>query len=186
MRLTVDVDEKMLQDVQTRLGDLHKKAPNAISGALNRAIANVNTNIGKEIRKEYVIKAGDIKETITVSKASRAKLSATARSKGNLIGLDKFKVSPKTINPNRKSSIKIGVKKSGVKQVMGAFVADLGGVKVFKRKDKDRLPIQRLFGPSVPQMLANEDIRAEIEKQGQETFDQRLEHEINRIIERGK
>jgi len=183
MNLTVNVNENMVRQVQRKLGEFHKQAPNAISRALNRAATNINSNIKKEVRKEYNIKASDISETLRKTNSSRSNLKAEVRSSGALIPLDRFKVSPKTVNPKRKSKIKIAVKKDGLKTVMGAFVADINGTKIFQRVTKSRLPINRLFGPSVPQMLGNEEIRSEIERQGQETFNIRLEHEINRILE---
>lgn len=186
MRVTVDVDEKMIQQVQDKLGKFHKQAPAAISRALNRAATTVNATVRKEVRKVYNIKAKDVSDTLKKTKATRSDLRAAVISSGSPIGLDKFKVSPKTVNPRRKSPIKIGVKKSNLKRVMGAFVADVNGIKVFKRKTKKRLPIERLFGPSVPQMLENENVTDVVKKKGQDTFDQRLEHEINRILERGR
>lgn len=187
MRLTVDVDRNMIVDIQRQLGEYHNKAPTAISRAMNRAATNINSNIKKEVRKEYNIKAGDIKDNMEKPiRSTKNRLKAEVRSIGRPIGLEKFKVSPKTVNPKRKSPIKIGVKKDGVKAVMGAFVADINGKKVFERTSKSRLPIRKLFGPSVPQMIGNEEVRTEIERKGQETFQNRLEHEIGRILERGR
>ncbi|SFP11059.1 phage tail protein [Salibacterium halotolerans] len=186
MKMSVEVDEKLLEEVQSRLGAFQKKAPNAISNALNRASSNVRSNISKEIRKEYVIKAGDVKETLSKGKARRGDLSTEVRSQGSVIPLNRFKVSPKTVNPTRKKPIKIGVKKGSTKEVRGAFVADINGPKVFSRHGKSRLPISRLFGPSVPQMLDNEEIRQEINDQGVETFYERLDHEIFRLYEKGR
>lgn len=186
MRISVDVDEKLLKDVQQKLGQFHKKAPNAISSALNRATTTVNSTLKKEIRKDYHIKAGDVQSTLVVTRATLSNLGSEVRSKGNLIALDKFKVSPKTINPRRKSPVKVAVKKSGSKPLPGAFMAEINGPKLFKRTGKKRLPIQRLFGPSIPQMLGNEGIREEIESQGQQTFHIRLNHEINRMIDKGR
>lgn len=186
MKLTVEVDKKHIEFVEDRLGDFHKQAPNAISRALNRAATNVNSNIKKEVRNEYNISAGDISSTLKKINANRGSLKAEVRSSGALIPLDRFKVSPKTVNPKRKSQLKIGVKKDGLKTIMGAFVADINGKKIFQRTTKSRLPINRLFGPSVPQMLGNEEIRSEIERQGQETFNNRLEHEIDRILAKGR
>lgn len=184
MRMTVEIDKRMLRDVQRKLGSFSKKAPNAISNALNRAMSNINSNVKKEVRAKYNIKAGDVQDTLKKIRASRGSLAAGVHSKGGVIGLDKFKVSPKTVNPRRKTPIRVGVKKGGMKSAGGAFVADISGAKVFKRRGKRRLPIQRLFGPSVPQMLDNKEIRARIEQQGQETFQKRLDHEINRILGR--
>lgn len=186
MRVSVELDESHLKSVQLRLGQFSKKAPNAISNALNRATTNMNTNIKKEIRKEYHIKAGDINATLSKTRASKGSLSASVKSKGHLIGLDKFKVSPKSINPKRKSLVTIAVKKSGGKKVKGAFMADVNGAKLFMRLNKSRLPIRRLFGPSIPQMLgSNEEVRDYIEAEGKETYDRRLDHEISRILDAG-
>jgi hypothetical protein len=186
MKLEMRFDKQVLRDTQRKLGDYHKKAPLALSRALNRAASNVTSNISKEVRKEYNIKAGDVKATLTKTKASAGNLSAVVSSKGNVIGLDKFKVSPKTVNPKRKKSIKVGVKKNGVKEILGAFVANIYGTKIFKRKTKSRLPIERLYGPSVPQMLKNQDVRNKIEQEGMVTFRNRLDHEIERILENGR
>ncbi|MFC4403316.1 phage tail protein [Gracilibacillus xinjiangensis] len=175
----------MITEVEKKLGGFHKQAPSAISRALNRAVTTVNSNVKKEVRKEYNIKAKDVSETLQKTRANKSDLRASVTSKGSPVGLDKFKVSPKTINPNRKSPIKIGVKKSSLTKVMGAFVTDINGSKVFKRSGKSRLPVERLFGPSVPQMLGNENVVQVIEEKGQETFQKRLEHEIGRILKKG-
>lgn len=186
MRMIVQVDERMLREVQAKLGSFSNKAPNAIARALNRAATNIKSNMSKEVRKYYTIKASDIKSTILKYRASRSNLSASVVSRGNPIGLDKFKVSPKTVQPNRKKPIKVGVKKDGLKVVLGAFVADVAGIGVFERTTKARYPIRRLYGPSVPQMLGNVHVREEIGKQGYETFQKRLDHEINWILEKGR
>lgn len=186
MRLVVGVDETTLKYVQYRLGDFSKRAPNAISNALNRGITNVGSNIRKEVRKEYHIKAGDVNATLSRHRANRGSLTATVESKGHLIGLDKFKVNPRTINPRRKTPLRVAVRKSSGNTVGGAFMAEVNGPKLFMRVKKSKLPIRRLFGPSVPQMLGREEIRDFVMNEGQNTFERRLEHEINRILEVGR
>lgn len=185
--LRVDVDKDMIVDVQKRLGDMYTKAPNVISKSLNRTITNVNSNIKKEVRERYHIKARDVSDNLNKPvRSSSSRLFAEVKSTGGPIPLDKFKVSPKTVNPNRKSPIKIAVKKDGVKKVMGAFVADINGKKVFKRTTDARLPIKRLFGPSVPQMLGDEDVQENVNTKALETLNKRLDHEISRILDKGR
>lgn len=183
--ITAEIDEKLLNEVRKRLGDFQKKTPQAISSALNRAVSNVATNVGREIRQEYTIKSGDVEATLEKTRANKSNLSAIVRSKGELVPLDRFKVSPKTVQPRRKKPIKVGVKKGGLKTTLDAFVSDINGIKVFKRTTQKRLPIRRLFGPSVPQMLGNEEIIAKIDAAGSEMFLRRLDHEIDRILQRG-
>jgi len=185
MRPTINVNESVTDEVKRRLGAFEKKAPQVVASALNRAMTNVATNISKETRKSYHIKATDIKKTISKTRATRANIDAIVVSRGNLIPLDRFKVSPRKVSPNRKTPIKAAVKKTGAKKLKGAFVADVHGIKVFKRQTDRRLPIDRLFGPSVPQMLDNEVNRRQINIEGRNTFYRRLDHEIDRILSRG-
>jgi hypothetical protein len=182
---TVKIDRDLLHDVQKRLGSFSNKAPNAIANALNRAITTVASHVSREVRKEYNIKAKDVKATLKKVRATRANLSAMVSSQGEVVPLDRFKVSPKTPQPKRKKPIKVAVKKTGLKPLLGAFVADINGIKVFKRVTKHRLPIQRMFGPSIPQMLGNEEIRNKINREGEKMFYKRLDHEINRILSKG-
>jgi hypothetical protein len=185
MNVSVNVDTQLLHEIQSRLGNFSNKAPNVISNALNRAMTTVAARVSQETRKEYTIKAADIKATLSKQRASKASMKAIVESKGELIPLDKFQVSPKTPQPKRKKPIKIGVKRNSRKEVTGAFVASINGNKVFTRSGVKRLPIKRLMGPSVPQMIANEEIRAKINQAGFEQFNNRLDYEINRLLDRG-
>lgn len=187
MVVTVNVDEKRIKEIQNQLGSMGGRAPQAISRAMNRAIAALDVEANKGIRKKYHVKAGDVKSATTRKKTSPSKLSASVEMAGSPMGLDKFKVSPKTVNPKRKSQLKISVRKDrGAKTIGGAFNANIAGVKVMKRTGKKRLPIDRLFGPSVPQMAKNEEVSLAAGRRGGVVFEERLRHEIGRLIERGK
>ena len=178
------VDAQAVQTIQNRLGQFANKAPNVIANALNRTVSNISTNISKEVRGEYNIKASDVKATLKTFRANKSNLSAAVISKGKPIGLDRFKVSPKTENPKRKSQLKITVKKGETKQIPGAFVANINGIKIFKRDTNKRLPISRKFGPSVPQMVDNEPTVEKINQQSWATYQTRVTHEINRVLSR--
>lgn len=182
MSVKIVIDDAALKDVQQKLGTIAYKAPNVIANSLNRSISNMNSNIQKEVRKDYHVKAGDIKKSLNSVRASPNKLVAQVTSKGKLMGLDKFKVTPKTVNPKRKSQLKIAVKKDGVKQIMGAFVASIHGTKIFKREGKKRLPIERLMGPSIPQMIGNEEKVEVIEQQSWITYNKNLNHYVNHLL----
>ncbi|MEK4713470.1 phage tail protein [Sporosarcina sp. FSL K6-5500] len=179
MSVIINIDDAAFRDIQRRLAEIPNKAPNAISAALNRTVTNVATNLNKEVRKEYTIKAGDVKGTIKKRTANRGDLRASVKSTGGVIPLDKFKTS----KLGRKQ-VKVAVKKGQLKKVLGAFAADISGPKIFKRKTKKRLPINKLFGPSVPQMAGESSIAERINNQASETFERRLDHEINRLLAR--
>lgn len=142
MVVTVNVDEKRIKEIQNQLGAMGGRAPQAISRSMNRAIAALDVEANKGIRKKYHVKAGDVKSATTRKKSSPSKLSATVEMAGSPMGLDKFKVSPKTINPKRKSQLKISVRKDrGAKTIGGAFNANIAGIKVMKRTGKNGYPL---------------------------------------------
>lgn len=182
MSIRIIADEAELRRVQQQLGQLQHKAPNMISRAMNRSITNIKANVPKEVRKDYNVKATEVKDTLKIMKASASKLQAEVKSTGKVLGLDKYKVSPKTVNPKRKSQLKISVKKSNTKQILGSFIANINGTKVFKRDGKARLPISRLMGPSVPQMIGNESNVERINQSAYAMYESRINHEINRVL----
>ena len=180
MRIVVDDDE--LKRVRQQLGELQHKAPNVISRALNRSLTNINTTIRKGVRTKYTVQATDVKDRLDSVRASPSKLAAKVTAKGRPIGLDKFKVSPKTVNPRRKKQLKISVKKGSAKEILGAFIGNQGNEKVFIRDGKPRLPISRLFGPSVPQMIGNNEVVEQINQSAYETYHKNINYEINYLL----
>lgn len=174
---TITVDHQLVKDTQRRLRGIEKKAPDAISKALNRTLTMLVTSISKEIREDYHIKAADIKKTITKKNANINDLSGSIKSRGRVIGLDHFKKS------QNKTVLKVAVKKTGLKPLDSAFLANKNGEKIFVRTSKKRLPIKRLYGPSVPQMFKNREVKEKLALQADTNFKNRLNHEINRLVE---
>lgn len=185
-----------VEEIEKRLGNFKSQTPLVLSRAINRAIQNVKKNMGKETSQLYYISSSDVKKTVKVTKASKGSLKAAAISSGAGIELTKYKVSPKTPVRYRGASrsprvYKAGVKKSGgLKPLDGdpkSFVAVMksGHVGVFTRKGGKSLPIKQLYGPSVPQIVKNEDIMTKINKEASETLQKRIDAEINNILRKG-
>lgn len=182
MSIRIVVDDAELQRVQGMLGEFKHKAPNIIASAMNRSITNIKANVPKEVRKDYNVKAAEVKDTLKILKANASKLQAEVKSTGKVLGLDKYKVSPKTVNPKRKSQLKISIKKSNTKQILGSFIANINGVKVFKRDGKKRLPISRLMGPSVPQMIGKQEKVDKINRDAYVMYERRINQDINHFL----
>jgi hypothetical protein len=184
-----------IEDVEKRLGNMKAKAPLVVSRAINRAISNVKKNMGKETSSNYYISSGEVKKTVKVVKASKSSLKAAAISSGSGIALSKFKVNPGTPvryrGKSRSPSVyKAGVKKSGVKALDGnpkAFIAIMksGHKGVFEREGRESLPLKQLYGPSVPQMVKNDDVMKIINKDANETLQKRINVEINNVLRKG-
>ena len=56
------------------------------------------------------------------------------------------------------------------------------GTGVFERETSKRFPVQELMGLSTAQMVENENIMQTLEEEAQTVVNERLEHEIERIL----
>lgn len=182
--MEVDISLEGVKEAEKMLKEFPRRVPGAVSNAINRSLTNMRANARKEVRQNYEIKAKDFNRTIKRKNSTRSTLAGAVTSEGQIVPLDRFKVSPKTVQPRRKAQLKITIKKGETKQITGAFVANIHGIKIFRRKTNKRNPIDRLFGPSVPQMLGKESVVKEIERKGMDMFRRRLDHEVHRILER--
>lgn len=183
----IKIDAPKIKEVEKQLGEFKKQAPSVIARALNRAVENTRTNAVRKTTEQYGIKAKDVRATISIVKANKNTLGAVVKSKGPMLPLSKFKVNPSNPRPkNPPKVLKVAVKKNGLKEILGAFVADVNGNKVFRREGKSRLPIKQLFAPAVPIMIGNANVLDYIESEALKVFDKRLDHEINRALGSGK
>lgn len=158
---------------------------------INRVAQRTRTAVTREAAKDYVIKVGDVRKTIDIKKATRNGLMAKVISKGNNIELKKFKVTPmKVQHRGRKNKrLKAKVKKNGsYKMLESAFVAKLSkqpDINVYERVGRERHIVNKLFGPSVPQMIKNESVLNRISRTAEEWLDSEVNRQVARWISKG-
>jgi hypothetical protein len=195
--------------VELRLGQFaEQQAPGVISRALNRAATAARTAAIKEIRKTYYLPHNadgskmSIDQIAKVVKASKNKLGALIISRGNAIPLDRYKYTPSAPSPqNPPNAVRVSVKKTGLKDLMHVFVADInhnGKYLLMERtgkiitaskgryKGKQRELMEHKFGPAIPEMFNQPNIRNASQKRGAEEYEKRLDHEIKRVWEANK
>lgn len=182
INLKIQADERMLKDVEERLGSMKFKARNVLNSALNRALTNADANLRKEIRRDYNVAAGAIKGASKRRKSTTSTLGAELKINGRPLGIDKFKVTPKTVNGNRRKPLKATVKKGRTASLGDSFVANLNGIKIFKRRGVKQYPIDRIFSVSIPQMADDTAIVEQVQKEANLMFLKRVEHEISRLL----
>lgn len=174
-----------LKDIQERLPS-EKDARTAAMHAINRATAAGKVAATREVVKLYTVKRAKINERVTTSRASVGNLEASVSWRGRPIGLADFQVNPSKPQPTLRPVLSANVLKStGLKPVPGAFLANVrSGLRAFERSGSSRLPIEALYGPSVPEMLGNESVVEAIETRANEVLEARLEHEITRMLDK--
>lgn len=190
--MQVEIKTIGLDRIEKMLAGFENKAPSVLFNVVNRVASNIRKNISKEVLKKYGIKSADVKKSITTKRASTSDSTCFVRTSGSTIPLYKFRAKPKDaistkgMKIKKRPKVKAKVlKSSSLKTIKSAFIAKMGSghAGVFRRKEKSR-KIKELHGPSVPQMVSNEEVINSIFKDAEITYNKRIKHEINRILGR--
>ncbi|GHU73201.1 hypothetical protein FACS1894184_21110 [Clostridia bacterium] len=201
LAITIKPDKDMvanyrrIAETDGKVKQFHK----AISAAINRTLASMKTQAGREITQRFVIKKNDFTKEMHMTRATAAVPGGELLLKGPNIEAVKFKVKPDEPQSNRRQVVEqedgtgkleapelppitIQYKKSGGGEAPGKFVAVMGsGHKgVFGRESTKRLPIHQLSGPSVVGMLevGGGEASQAIQQTAEETLHKRIEQEM--------
>jgi hypothetical protein len=162
---------------------------NGFEKAMKRASARVamqgRTSVGREIRQEIKIKAGDLNKFLEVKKyktGAALRLRQHAR-----ISLRLFDAVHDEVGVSYQLS-----KRGPRRYVDDAFMGPKPGVlagklhgNVFKRVGKSRLPIKKLMGPSAWGVFLRRGMYKPTERDLMQKFNQRLRHEVDYLMAKG-
>jgi len=126
----------------------------SLQRALQLAATKTRTRISREVRQSYNIKAGDIGRAVRLTRIPGGRLLIYI---GKAIGLDHFGARGKNVKTahGRRRGVTVQIRKDRARKlVSGGFVGGKGKF-IFKRAGESRMPIERLYGPSIPQMVSN-------------------------------
>jgi hypothetical protein len=173
-----------LEKFRTVREDVRDKA---VVRALNKTGQQVKTQAAREIRGAgYNVKIGEIKKSINLIRANATTLTAIVKARGKPIGLIQY--GARAIS----SGVSVQVK-NGRKVIKHAFIATMpsghkgvflrvgvGHRKVIKggKVTWHGLPIQELFGPSIPSAFINKTVQQALAAAVREKFPRLLKHEI--------
>lgn len=173
----ISIDAKNLEYAQRMLGGAPKQIEQAAANAINRTITKIKTQTSKSIRKNYLVSAKNVKETLNIKRASHSKLRGVLASKGSPLLLTAFRV-----RTNKRGPVKVQVRKlGGAKAVSGLFlgVSRKGYTGAMQRAQrKARYPLRIPYGPSVPQMFGSENVIGELTPLAEDTLNKRFLHEV--------
>lgn len=200
------------QETAAKVQKLMSGIPNGITraskSAAQRAAAYMRTNSAKAIRERYAIPAADIKanERVSVSYSYANGVQVFINFAGKKISLSRYNGSSKApakdvdrlvrarvsggwrmVHPSMPASGHQLISTSPT-TFQNAFVARMrsGHVAIFERTGgatgSGGDEIKSLMGTAPPQMLGNETVTKKLTKATAEKFEERLEHEILRIL----
>lgn len=184
--VVVEIAEESLDRVQLLLAGIRGGAYKAIGSALARAAQAGKTAAKEAVTQEYTISAGTFLDyTNNINHFQRGKetgeVSVVFGYSGHVIPLLKFNTSVS----GRDGSVSTQVIRSHGKQTLDkAFRTVINGhTGIYEREGPERLPIRELFGPAATQMMySNEDVLDTVEEKMAAVYEQRIEHEILRLL----
>lgn len=178
----ITITPENMEKAQGLLAKAPKQVELAASAAINRTMISVRKQVSVSIRANYIIKAGDIKSALSISRAGGSGLTGEIKAKGPAPLLTAFRVSIyKRTKRGKTKPIKAQVlKSSGAKVVRGAFfnVSKSGYAGLMQRTSSSRYPLRIPHGPSVPQMFGSERVLSELVPMAEETLNKRFLHEV--------
>ena len=198
-----EASEKTLDRASVLLANVPDGMQKAVKSAMTRAVQYTNTHYTDYIREEYDISAGNVKSNTTVSVSYRVGggIVAEVKYRGTKIPLYKFGgASPRSQqwDWSRWTPIKLSkgdwvtfhpgkpafghqLTSTGAQKFTGAFVATMssGHTGIFER-DGDSL--NEIMGNSGPQMIGKDEVSEKIAEMASEKLDERIEHEVQRLL----
>lgn len=160
MRLTITTDFK---DVNRALASMPREIGNrAAASTLNKVAAQAKTQMVREITSEFNLTAKKVREKLAIRRASfkgglfgmEAELFSSAKKRSiNLINFSARQVG---------KGVSVKIKKGGPRKlVRSAFIGNSGRT-VFKRRGKERLPIDPVQTIDVPMMFNTRRVNAKV------------------------
>ena len=144
-----------------------------VPAALNKIIAKANTEMTRQISREFNISSSDVRGRLRVIRAKRefAKFTASldpfaSSRRGRSLNLIRFLERSVTLTEGRRrradktlQQLRFQIKRSGGRKIIpGAFIGNQGRT-VFIREGDSRLPIKALSTIDVPQMFNTRKIQ---------------------------
>lgn len=180
--ITVDIAEEGFDRVSALLAGIPGGANRAVGSALARAAAAGKTVTKRAVTQEYAISGSEFsnrtKNINNIQRGSNGEVSINFGYRGSVIPLRVFDT-----KVDRSGRVVTRVKKSGTRQALDHAFEMGSHYGVYERQGEKRFPVKELFGPATPQMMySNENVMDSIEEKMASTYEERIEHEITRIL----
>ena len=150
-RVELRIDPKQIRELSRAIEGTTRKLQNEIKIAVNATAGKTKTAMSRRVRAELAAPAKSVNATLSVKKAK------TPRDNARVTLKKEARLPLKAFKPNQtKKGVSYRISKSqGRKTIAGAFMGPRPGTKapglhghVWKREDKSRLPIRKLYGVS--------------------------------------
>lgn len=184
-------NEELYQKLKTDLGDLQEKAPDALAKAVNDTAKRAKEDLAVQAQKTYAVKKPQFKKAIQLLNARKTRPEATLVVTGRPLLLTDFRYRRNEKGYWGRGAMAKVLKSSALKEIgepgRKAFVVTFrsGKTVIAQRKGSRRLPIDPLYGPSVPQMVGSQTrVYGVVEEKIQENLHAAVEKQVDKILRR--
>lgn len=181
----VTVDKQAVRRIESDLVYVKNGAPRAMSRAINHTLGVTRTEASKEIRKQVKLKAGYVRDKLTIKRATVNSLNGAIRTPTRGTLLTRY---PHTRYKNGGAGVQIKPT-GGKKRMPGAFfIRFKSGVEAIAIRTQNGPGLGRseglkvLYGPSVSQVFT--DVKDDLQASGGNRLMQRVGHEAERLLKR--
>lgn len=185
--LTIDISVTDLQKARDYIAAYPERVLQSARRAANKAANAVRNQSFKVIAQDYTIKQKNLRASIqSVGYKGGAGYSQVLYS-GKKTEAQYFKHNPKRVGIRKGEGVSVQFRKDEpMKVINGSFLAHApnGIIKIYRRKDKRRLPIMREFGPSPASMIREESIPYLVEY-GEQRYIDEFMHEMREGYKHG-
>lgn len=183
--MSIRPNEKQVKQALRQLAHIKHGAPRAVAAALNKTAPGVRTDTVRQLAENYTASQKDIRPAVSIGqKASPGNLLAKVLGTHHVMPLMAFRVRPKSASRRRpKGGITAEVKRGQSRKIPHAFIATIKGrPEVAQRVHRGkRVPIRRLYGPTIPQMMDNDGIAEKVMRMANARLAKNMAHEIERL-----
>lgn len=199
-----------LGQIEARLKGLQSELERgqAMQMAINKTADKAQAEINRAIREEYAVKPEEVRNAITIRRASKGDMEGIVRvfgsknRRGRSLNMIHFLAAAQAAGVAFKTRGAVGVKKKdlkaigkqigfmvkkggGLKQIEGAFVGNKGRT-VFMRTGNARLPIKAVQVIGFGQMFSSQKIKERVMTKARADLKVEVERAIKAVIARRK
>lgn len=184
----IEVSEETIDRIHTILAGVENADKKVLKPALTRGLMAGKTAFKEQITNVYYIEPKVISSYSKVGykkvQMSSDGLIGSIEYAGKVIPLIKFNTTPKEPTYGKTPVKSAAMRNESQVEFENAFTAQMpnGHIGVYERKDKSRYPLKQLYGPSAPRMAENANVLNVVEDRINEVINQRIDHEIGRLL----
>ena len=152
-----------------------KRMQQIISRVLNHVGGTARTRVKSALAKQMGLPAGTVDARLITKRAHPGHQSFEISAAGRPIPLAEFDA--------RQTRRGVSARPWGQRRVFpGTFIVEKLGGQVFRRAGRARLPIVKLWGPSIPREMLRDEVPKVFFEEVRTKLPIRLQHELRRVL----